>query len=158
MLLLSCATPPLVMRVGPVGNGIFWDIPRMEFKMLSNTPTIVASPAVMAPTMLAGPMASGISSAVVCAATAVVSSRTPAPNSMGPRYGPSATIVSLTKCTACSTPPTEALSRSQFLSIDSIVRSVESFAISCRLESVPGQSSTPGQSLKKHRQHFPNTL
>lgn len=66
VLLLSLAAPPLVMRVGPVGNGtVGGGSERMEPKIEFKTPTIVASPAVIAPTMLAGPTVRGNSRAAV---------------------------------------------------------------------------------------------
>lgn len=65
VLVFSRATPPLVMSVGPVGNGIAKGKFRTEPKMLFKTPTIAASPAVMAPTTLAGPAVRGSSRAAV---------------------------------------------------------------------------------------------
>lgn len=120
--------------------------------------TVETPDAVTAPTMLNGPATSGGSNTAVCAIIDDDNSAMPAANSRGPRYGPSATMVSLTKCTARSTPPREDSSLSPVVLMDPMMASLEPSAMSCRLEIVPEQSSTPGHSRKKHQKYFQRIL
>lgn len=65
VLVLSRAAPPFASSCGPVGNEMAGARLRIEFSIVFRTPTMVASPAVMAPTTLAGPATRGNSRAAV---------------------------------------------------------------------------------------------